>query len=107
MVGVVGVDGSPSCGVHTRLDLLKSLDLIANMEVETIQPEAMNNTLYQGLSQGPEIFTELLQRELERRGIKLPYLAHNLVAELEQAYGRREVPLGVLETHLTLMKSGR
>ena len=83
VVGVVGVDGSPSCGVGKTLDLQRSFDSIMEIEVESLTAAEMNAIVRQSLKDGGGLFTTALKEELARRGIDVPFLAHDLIAELD------------------------
>lgn len=83
IVGIVGIDGSPSCGVNTTLDFWKSFDLIANMDVESATADNMNAIVRQCLIDGKGIFTVMLQEELQKRHVDVPHVAHDLIAELD------------------------
>ena len=83
VVGVVGVDGSPSCGVRKTLDLQRSLDSIIEIEVESLTAYKMNAIVRQSLKDGSGLFTTALKEELGRRGIDVPFLAHDLISELD------------------------
>ena len=83
VVGVVGVDGSPSCGVGKTLDLRRSFDAIMNAEVESLTAHKMDAIVRRSLKGGGGIFTTALEEELARRGIEVPFLAHDLIAELD------------------------
>jgi predicted secreted protein len=80
---VVGVDGSPSCGVGKTLDLQRSFDSIMEIEVESLTAAEMNAIVRQSLKDGGGLFTTALKEELARRGIDIPFLAHDLIAELD------------------------
>ena len=82
VAGVMGVDGSPSCGVTTTLDFEKTYALLARIDPATITLESMNAIIREGLVPGRGLFTAALQDELRRRQIHLPYLAHDLMAEI-------------------------
>jgi predicted secreted protein len=83
VVGVVGVDGSPSCGVGKTLDLRGSFDSITEIEVESLTAHKMNDIVRRNLKDGGGLFTSALKEELEGRGIAVPFLAHDLIAELD------------------------
>jgi uncharacterized protein YbbK (DUF523 family) len=83
MVGVVGVDGSPSCGVGKTLDLQRSFDAIMNVGVESLTVGQMNAIVRRSLKDGSGLFTTALKEELGRRGIDVPFLAHDLISELD------------------------
>jgi uncharacterized protein YbbK (DUF523 family) len=101
VVGIVGVDGSPSCGVQRSLDLGKASGLLAGIDVESVTVEGVNAVIRACTAEGAGIFTAALREELERRGRRVPYLAHDLIAELAgvSARGTNEVlgRLGLLK----------
>lgn len=79
---IVGIDGSPSCAVSKTLDF-HGFDLIATVPVESITVEKQNTILRECVKGGRGIFIDELQKELKRRRINVPYLAHDLLAELD------------------------
>jgi predicted secreted protein len=101
VVGIVGVDGSPSCGVARTLDLGKASGLLAGIDVESVTAEEVNAIIRACIADGAGIFTAALREELGRRGRRLPYLGHDLIAELAgvSARGTNEVlgRLGLLK----------
>lgn len=83
-VGIVGVSGSPSCGVWTTLDLRRSLEVIATCPVEHLDRQRMNETAIAAcLRDGPGWFTEAIQRQLRRKHLTIPWYEHNLLAEMQ------------------------
>jgi predicted secreted protein len=88
VVGIVGVEGSPSCGVCQTLDVNRSLDLVGQLPAAAHAGD-MNAIIQACLVEGRGIFFELLRREIERRGLVVPFVAHDLIAELQG----RAVPL--------------
>ena len=85
VVAVIGIDGSPSCGVATTIDRA-AFAALASVRLAAITVEHQNGLLRRFLRRGRGIFIEELQNELKRRQIDLPFLAHDLFAELS---GRR------------------
>jgi predicted secreted protein len=90
IVGVVGVDGSPSCGVHQTLEIMRALQLMSQLRPEARAAD-MNAIVQACLTPGRGIFVEQLHKELLRRGFNVPFLAHDLIAELQG----RPVPLSL------------
>jgi predicted secreted protein len=88
VVGIVGVEGSPSCGVRRTLDTKRSLELLGRLP-SAAQASDMNAIVRACLVEGSGMFVELLRENLERRGVVVPFLAHDLIAELQD----RPVPL--------------
>ncbi len=72
VIGVIGIDGSPSCGINKTL----------SMDVKSVTVEQMNTIIQQGLTDGRGLFATALQKELKKRHIDISYHAHNLIAEI-------------------------
>ena len=86
VVGIIGIDGSPTCGVKCRLDLPCSFDFFASLSMETLDRHAMNKGLYGScLKDGPGLFFTEIDRQLAKPGLRLPRLSYNLVEELREA----------------------
>ncbi len=90
VVGIVGVDASPTCGVAQTLDLRRSLDLVGRLP-HTARAEDMNEIVLACRAAGTGLFVELLRREFQRRRLDVPFMAHDLIAELQG----KTVPLRV------------
>jgi len=84
VTALVGIDGSPSCGVHATLDMRRSLDAMASCPLATLDRRFMNDVVVAGsLAPGHGLFMQALRRRLRRRGLAVPFQAHSLIAELE------------------------
>lgn len=83
VAGVVGIDGSPSCGVTKKVDISQAFQLAADTNTKTITATRMNEIVRQSLMDGRGLFIEELRRALKRRGVEIPFLAHDLIAELD------------------------
>ena len=83
VVGIVGVDGSPSCGVTRTMDLSRALDHLCEIDPDTITVAEMTAIVRDAGAPGRGLYIEALQRQLHRRGLEVPYLAHDLLAELD------------------------
>lgn len=83
VMGVVGIDGSPSCGVNKTLDFRKSFDVMAKMEIDSATATEANRVVLECLVDGMGLFTGALQKQLKGKKIDVRYAAHDLVAELE------------------------
>jgi predicted secreted protein len=80
---VVGVGGSPSCGVHTTLDLPGVLDDIARRDPARLDRSDFNRDVIVGHAKAGEgMFITALRRRLRRRGIDVPFAEHDLLAEI-------------------------
>jgi uncharacterized protein YbbK (DUF523 family) len=82
VVGVVGVDGSPSCGVSTTLDVRAALRDLAATDPATITVDAQNALVRKHVVPGSGLFIAQLRRMLGRRGVTVPFVAHDLIREL-------------------------
>ena len=82
VVSIAGVDGSPSCGVNTGLVLEVALEGIAELNLEELTSERANRVVQESLNPGEGMFTIALKAELSRQKIDIPYVAHDLFAEL-------------------------
>jgi predicted secreted protein len=93
VTGVVGVAGSPSCGVCRTLDLRRSLDVIASCPLERLDRQVVNLGAIGGaVRAGEGMFVEQLRRRLRRRGIDVPFEEHDSLAATQLAPARSAVP---------------
>jgi uncharacterized protein YbbK (DUF523 family) len=83
VVGIVGVGGSPSCGVCSRLDLRRSLEVVAGCPLARVDRRLMNEEAVAAcLSEGEGLFMEALQHQLRRKHLTVRWYEHNLLAEM-------------------------
>lgn len=82
-VSIVGIDGSPSCGVTKTLDLEKSFALTARLDPKLITVDALNNAIRTAVVPGHGLFISELQQQLRRRGLNVIFTQHDLIAELD------------------------
>lgn len=88
VVALVGVGASPSCGVHTTLDIRHAFDAMARLPTATLDRRSVNREVVLASRRaGAGIFIRSLQRRLRRRGLDVPLLEHDLVAEM---HGERQ-----------------
>ncbi len=81
VVGVVGVDGSPSCGATRTIDVRRALDLVAELQ-PTATADDMNRIVLRSITAGRGIFVEELQAQLRRLRLDIPFFAFDLPSEL-------------------------
>ena len=92
VVGIVGVDGSPSCGVSRTLDLRGAVDALAGCDPRITDAATFNDrVVISNLHPGEGLFTTAVRRRLRRMGMSVPWFAHDLPGEL---LGRHRLPLG-------------
>ncbi len=76
--GIVGVAGSPSCGVHTTLDLKRAAEA-ARRPRNPATADWMNATVVEpALRPGRGLFVEELTRAMTHRGAQVPLLEQTL-----------------------------
>ncbi|MGE5397990.1 MAG: hypothetical protein ACM3MK_10705 [Chitinophagales bacterium] len=84
VIGIVGIDGSPTCGVNQRIDMKRAFDLYASSSVQTLNREEFNRNLYaKCLSSGSGIFIDELKRGLDKKRIIIPLYSHSLLDEMK------------------------
>ena len=84
VVGMVGVDGSPSCGVRCTLDVPRVLDVLAACDPSAIDTATFNDrVVLTNVVPGEGLFVSALRRELRRRRLDIPLFAHDLMGELQ------------------------
>jgi predicted secreted protein len=81
VIGIVGVDGSPSCGVHRTLDVARFLREWYRVP-KTAQAADLNAVIMECATAGQGIFVKEFQRQLDRRGARVSWFSHDLNAEL-------------------------
>lgn len=83
LVGIVGVGGSPSCGVWSRLDLRRSLEVVAGCPLSRFDRRVMNEEAVAAcLSEGEGLFVAAVQRRLRRKRLSIRWYEHDLLAEI-------------------------
>ena len=82
VAGVVGIDGSPSCGVTQTLDTARAVDLLAGLRPDITTRDRANAIVAACATPGQGLFIAALQAELARRRLAVPFLAHDLLGEL-------------------------
>ena len=93
VLGVIGVDASPSCGVTTTLDLRRSFEVAATCPLIRIDRRIVNERVVSGCRvAGEGLFIRALRRRLRARGIDLPLIGFDLIAEMHGEPQRLRVP---------------
>ena len=95
VVGIVGVGGSPSCGVSSTLDLQCSLEAIAGCPVATCDRRLMNEKAIAAcLREGEGLFIAAIQRQLRHKRISVKWYELDLLAEI------RGLPIYLRAAHI-------
>lgn len=83
VVGIVGVGGSPSCGVCSRLDLRCSLEVVAGCPLAKLDRRLMNEEAVAAcLSKGEGLFIAAIQRRLRRKRLAIRWYEPDLLSEI-------------------------
>ena len=99
VVGIVGVGGSPSCGVRTTLDMRRTVEVVATCNLASLDRSRFNRDAIEGtVVAGEGLFVEQLRLSLRRRRIDVPLFEHDLIAEL-QGRSTDALALGLVESN--------
>ncbi len=83
VVGIIGIAGSPSCGVNTTLNIEKSVEFLANINIDDLDRKKMNEFgIRECLTEGKGLFIEALKDELMKKNIKIKFYEHDLISEM-------------------------
>ena len=83
VLAIVGVDGSPSCGVSRRLDARTAFKAVARLQQATATSDDVNNVIRACQRDGAGDYVVALSNGLDRRRLHVPFMAHDLIAELD------------------------
>lgn len=84
ITGIVGIDGSPSCGVNASLDMGKSFDFFASLNTETVDRNHMNDRMYKTcLVNQKGLFISEIEKILIKHGIHIALFSHSILDEME------------------------
>lgn len=83
VLGVIGVDGSPTCGVQKTLDIREVADGLARLDRSTVNTDEVNRLIRASVVAGQGLYIRLLKEELDKLGVSTAMIAHDLIAELE------------------------
>jgi predicted secreted protein len=93
VVGLVGIGGSPSCGVATTLDLPGAVHALTRCPVARLDRRALNEDIIAAnVRPGEGLFVRALRRRLARAGVGIPMAEHDLLAELGISCRRGQRP---------------
>jgi hypothetical protein len=82
VTAIVGVDGSPSCGVAMSIDMAAAFERIARLPLASVTPAGVNATIRACAVAGEGLFVEALRKELVRRRLDVRFTAYDLLAEV-------------------------
>jgi predicted secreted protein len=92
VMGVVGVDGSPSCGVNKTLDIRTLFAKISEKDVSSLTREETNKLVAESLTAGKGYFVQDLQNCLKKWKLDMKFYAHSLLEEMKGKESRLKIP---------------
>lgn len=89
VTGLVGIGGSPSCGVRVTLDMPAAVTALTRCPAAALDRRTLNRDIVAAnVRPGEGMFIRALRRRLARAGLEVPLREHDLLAEL----GLRQAP---------------
>lgn len=83
VVGLVGIGGSPSCGVATTLDLPAAVTALTRCPAARLDRRTLNEDIIAAnIRPGQGLFIAALRKRLSRSGAGIAMEEHDLIAEL-------------------------
>ena len=83
VTGLVGIGGSPSCGVHTTLDLSAAVSALTRCPAARLDRRVLNQGIIAAnVRPGEGLFIHALRQRLTRASAGIPMHEHDLLAEL-------------------------
>ena len=83
VTGLVGIGGSPSCGVATTLDLHAAVNALTRCPAARLDRRILNEDIIApNVHPGEGLFIHALRQQLARAGAHVPMDEHELLAEL-------------------------
>jgi len=85
VVGILGVDSSPSCGVNNTLGLKASFEYFVNSNLDSIDKKEMNAYFSDKCKcAGQGLFIKALKKELKKNGLNTPFYGRDLFKEINK-----------------------
>ena len=83
VVAIVGVGASPSCGVKTTVDLGGAVRSLTHCPMASLDRRFLNRTVVAAnVKPGEGLFVEALRHRLSRAAADVPFVEHDLLAEI-------------------------
>lgn len=91
VVGVVGIDGSPSCGVNQTLDIRTLFIKMSKEDVSSLTREKNNQLVAESLRDGKGYFVQELQSSFKKWNLEIKFYAHSLLEEMKGEKSRLKI----------------
>ncbi|MGH3481193.1 MAG: hypothetical protein ACRDQD_30775, partial [Nocardioidaceae bacterium] len=82
VVGLVGVGGSPSCGVRTSLDVPAAVDALCRLLCTRLDRDSLNQAVAASICHGEGMFARELRKQISDAGVSVGFEEHDLLSEL-------------------------
>lgn len=90
VVGIVGIGGSPSCGVATTVDLVGAVRALTRCPLQALDRDLVNRQVVAAnLTPGAGLFMRSVRRHLDQRELDVKFFEHDLLSEIGGAAGER------------------
>lgn len=84
VLGIMGIAGSPSCGVTRAIDIRKSFEFLANTDMDGLNRKRMNELgVSKLIIEGRGFFIEAIEKELKKKNINVRFYEHDLSSEIK------------------------
>jgi len=84
VLGIMGIAGSPSCGVTRALDIRRSFEFLANTDIDDLDRKRMNELgVNELIIEGKGFFIEAIEKELKKKNISVRFYEHDLSTEIK------------------------
>ena len=101
VVGLVGIGGSPSCGVATTLDLPGAVNALTRCPAARLDRRTLNEDIIApNVRPGEGLFIHALRQQLAQAGAHVPMEEHDLLAELGIRLSPQRHPCKPNKSHL-------
>ena len=88
VVGIVGIGGSPSCGVATTLDPVGAVRALTGCPLQALDRDLVNRQVVAAnLTPGAGLFIRSVRRHLNQRRLHVSFFEHDLLSEIGGAAG--------------------
>jgi predicted secreted protein len=99
VVGIIGIGGSPSCGVNITLDIKRSFEFLAKTNIENLDRNKMNEFgIKEIITKGEGIFIKMLKDGLKKKKIIVKFYEHDLISEINGK--KTKIKLNRIDFHI-------
>ncbi len=83
LVGVVGISGSPLCGINRTLDLRRSAEFIASKRLDDLERKSLNaEGIQAAVIKGRGFLMQAIAEQMAKRNLDVTFYEYDLMTEL-------------------------